>query len=163
MTQIEIAKILKPQGIKGEVKALALTNLLAVFKNLKNCFINGEMFDISYINIRQGFLYIKLKNINTRNQAEELRNKIIFIEKSLLEGQKKDDEFFVEDLIGMLLYNEEGNYVGQILDVVNYGASDVFVIEKDGREMQVPYIDEVFIAKNGSLIVNQHKFDEVCV
>ena len=163
MSQIEIAKILKPQGIKGEVKALALTNLLAVFKNLKSCLIGGEIFEISHISIRQGFLYIKFKGVETRNQAEELRNQIITMDKSLLAKEKADDEFFVEDLIGMLLYNEQGNYVGQILDVVNYGASDVFVIEKDGRRMEVPYLDQVFIARNGTLVVNQQKFDEVCV
>lgn len=163
MSQIEIAKILKPQGIKGEVKALALTNLLAVFKNLKSCLIGGEIFEISHATIRQGFLYIKFKGVETRNQAEELRNQIITMDKSLLAKEKADDEFFVEDLIGMLLYNEQGNYVGQILDVVNYGASDVFVIEKDGRRMEVPYLDQVFIAQNGTLVVNQQKFDEVCV
>ncbi len=163
MSQIEIAKILKPQGIKGEVKALALTNLLAVFKNLDSCFIGGEMFEISHLSIRQGFLYIKFKGVDTRNRAEELRNQIITIEKDLLAKQKAEDEFFIEDLIGMLLYNQQGDYVGQILDVVNYGANDIFVIEKDGRRMEVPYLDQVFIAQNGTLVVNQQKFDEVCV
>jgi len=163
MANIEIAKILKPQGIKGEVKALPLTNVLAVFNNIKSCLIGAKEYNILHISLRQGFLYIKFDEVKTRNDAELLRNQIIMIDKNLLEQLKAEDEFLIEDLIGMLLYNQEGQYVGQIMDVENYGACDVFIIEKDGRKHEVPYVDEVFIAQNGTLIVNQSKFDEVCI
>lgn len=163
MSKIEIAKILKPQGIRGEVKALPLTNLLAVFKNLDNCFVGDREFEISRISLRQGFLYVTFKGVSTRNEAETLRDKLIFIEREDLEKAKAEDEFLIDELIGMLLYNEKGEFVGQILDVVNYGACDVFIIEKDDRKMEVPYVEGVFSAKDGTLVVNQQKFDEVCV
>lgn len=161
--QIEIAKILKPQGIKGEIKALPLTNLLSVYKKMKTCFIEGQEYIISSLSLRQDFLYIKLAGIVDRNQAELLRNKIIFIDRELLENEKEEGQFLIDELIGMLLYNEKGDYVGQIVDVVNYGACDVFIIEKEGRKMEAPYIDDVFVAKDNKLIVNQQKFEEVCV
>ena len=163
MSKIEIAKILKPQGIRGEVKALPLTNLLAVFKNLGNCFVDDREFEISRISLRQGFLYVTFKGVSTRNEAETLRDKLIYIEREDLEKAKAEDEFLIDELIGMLLYNEKGEFVGQILDVVNYGACDVFIIEKDDRKMEVPYVEGVFSAKDGTLVVNQQKFDEVCV
>lgn len=163
MSNIEIAKILKPQGIKGEVKALPLTNILAVFKKLKTCVIDGDEYQISKLSLRQGFLYISFSSIQSRNEAERLRNKSIYVDKSILEQEKKEDEFLIDELIGMLLYNEEGEYVGQILDVVNYGSCDIFVIEKEGRKVEAPYVEGVFIAKDRALIVNQKKFDEVCV
>lgn len=163
MANIEIAKILKPQGIKGEVKALPLTNVLAVFNNIKSCLIGSKEFNISHISLRQGFLYIKFDDIKTRNDAELLRNQVILIDKNILEQLKEEDEFLIDDLIGMLLYNQEGEYVGQIIDVENYGACDIFIIEKQDRKMQVPYVDGVFISQNGTLVVNQSKFDEVCL
>ncbi len=163
MSKIEIAKILKPQGIKGEVKALPLTNLLAVFKKLKTCLVGESEFEISHISLRQGFLYITFNGISSRNDAETLRNKLIYIEREDLEKEKAEDEFLIDELIGMLLYNEKGEFVGQILEVVNYGGCDVFVIEKEGRRMEVPYIEGVFTAQDGTLVVNQQKFDEVCV
>lgn len=161
--QIEIAKILKPQGIKGEIKALPLTNLLSVYKKMKTCFIEGQEYIISSLSLRQDFLYIKLAGIVDRNKAELLRNKIIFIDRELLENEKEEGQFLIDELIGMLLYNEKGDYVGQIVDVVNYGACDVFIIEKEGRKMEAPYVDDVFVAKDSKLIVNQQKFEEVCV
>ena len=163
MDKIEIAKILKPQGIKGEVKALPLTNILAVFNNIKNCFVGLKEYKILSLSLRQGFLYIKFQDVKTRNDAETLRNQIISIEKETLEQLKGEDEFLIEDLIGMLLYNKQGDYVGQIVDVVNYGACDIFVIEKEDRKIEVPYVEDVFIAKDGTLVVDQEKFDEVSI
>ena len=63
---IEIAKILKPQGIKGEVKASPSTNVLAVFKYVKNVFIGDKEFEIESLSIRRGFLYIKFSYIQKK-------------------------------------------------------------------------------------------------
>ncbi len=158
---IEIAQILKPQGIKGEVKALPLTNVLAVFNSLKVCQIDNRDVKIEKINIRGGYLYIKFASVNTRNDAENYRNKIIKIDKQLVEDAKEDDEYLVDDLIGLVLYDEKGNLVGQIVDILNYGATDIFVIENDGRKMEVPYIDEVFKSTDNGLVVDGEKLKEV--
>ena len=157
---IEIAKIVKPQGIKGEVKALALTNVLAVFDLVKNCVIGNETMQIEKLSIRQGFLYIKFKGINTRNDAELLRNKVIKIDKELLE-KAKGDELLVDDLIGMALYDDQNNFVGQIMAVENYGATDILVLEKEGRTVDVPFLNEVFMQKGDKIVVNSEKFKEV--
>ena len=158
---IEIAQILKPQGIKGEVKALPLTNVLAVFNSLKNCEIDGKDMQIEHISIRQGYLYIKFAEIKTRNDAENYRNKILKIEKRLVEEAKNEDEILVDDLIGYILRDEKGNIVGQIVDVLNYGATDIFVVEIEGRQVEIPYIDDVFKTLDGKLFVDSEKLKEV--
>ena len=160
---IEIAKILKPQGIKGEVKAQPLTNLLAVFNNIKSCFVGTNVLSIEKVSIRQGFLYIKFKEITTRNLAENLRNLSIKIEKTLLDEAKSEEDFLIEDLMGMLLYDFDGNYVGQIVDVESYGSVDNLIIEKDGRQIQAPFIESVFIKDGDRLKVDKNRFDEVAI
>ena len=158
---IEIAKIVKPQGIKGEVKAQPLTNVLAVFKSIENVIISEKEYKIQKISLRKGFLYIKFQGIDTRNDAENLRNQFIKVDKSKLEDAKQEDEFFIDDLIGMVLNDKEGNFVGQIVDVENYGAGDIFIIEKDGRSFQAPYISKVFIKDGDKLIVDGDKLQEI--
>lgn len=160
---LEIAKILKPQGIKGEVKAMPLTDVLAVFKSIENVFVKGKIMAIERISIRQGFLYIKFKDINTRNEAELLRNQSIKIDKEILENCKEEDEFLVDDLIGMIIYDEKGCLVGQIVEVINYGSSDIFIIEKEGREIQVPFVEGVFEKEGESLVANSEKLKEVMI
>lgn len=160
---LEIAKILKPQGIKGEVKAMPLTDVLAVFKSIENVFVNGKIMAIERISVRQGFLYIKFKDINTRNEAELLRNQIIKIDKEILENCKEEDEFLVDDLIGMIICDEKGCLVGQIVEVINYGSSDIFIIEKEGRQIQVPFVEGVFEKEGESLVANSEKLKEVMI
>ena len=159
---IEIAKILKPQGIKGEVKAQPSTNILAVFKSVQNVRIGFKDYQIERLSLRQGFLYIKFKGIDTRNQAEELRNCSIEIDKNLL-VEVKGNEFLIDDLIGMVLYSTKGELVGQIVDVVNYGSCDIFIIEHNGRQYQAPYVEDVFIKEGDKLVVDSEKFKEVVI
>ena len=160
---IEIAQIVKPQGIKGEVKALPLTNVLAVFNSIDSCLVGNKNMKIDNLSYRQGFLYIKFSGINTRNDAETLRNLFIKIEKQILEDCKDEDDFLVDDLIGMVLYDEKGDLIGQIVDILNYGATDIFVIEKEDRRYEVPYIQGVFNEENGKIIVDSEKLKEVLI
>lgn len=160
---IEIAKILKPQGIKGEVKALPSTNVLAVFKYFKSAVVGEKELEIESISLRQDFLYIKFKGINTRNDAENLRDKSIKIDKQLLEEAKEQDDFLVDDLIGMVIYDDKGDLVGQILDIINYGSCDIFVLEREGRRYQAPYVEDVFYRDGDKLVADSEKIKEVLV
>lgn len=160
---IEIAKIVKPQGIKGEVKAFPFSNVEHLFDRIKECLVGNKVMQIEHISFRQGFLFIKFEGINTRNDAENLRNQTLKVEKSLLEEMKEEDEFLVDDLIGMVIYDDKGNIVGQIVDILNYGASDIVVFEKDNRQFEVPYVSEVFKVNDGALIIDSEKLLEVMV
>ena len=160
---IEIAKIVKPQGIKGELKAMPSTNVVEVFDKIKECLVGKEVMHINHLSFRQGFLYIKFEEIKTRNDAENYRNLSIKIDKRLLEEAKNEDEFLIDDLIGLVLYDDKGEMVGQIVSVLNYGASDIFILEKEGREYEVPYVEEVFKVENGTLVVDSEKILEVMI
>lgn len=160
---LPIAKIVKPQGIRGEVKAMPLTNVLAVFDNLQNVFIDGKDVKINKLSFRQGFLYIMLDGVDSRTKAELLRNKQLFVSKQLLQECKGDYEFLLDDLIGMVLYDTEGNLVGEIVDIENYGATDNFIIDFQNRRYQVPFLKDVFLVKNGTLVVDRKKYEEVKV
>lgn len=160
---IEIARILKPQGIKGEVKAELLTDVVAIFDVLKECLVGNKNMHIGHVSIRQGFLYIKFDEIKTRNDAELYRNLILKCPKALLEDMKGEDEFLVDDLIGTILYDDQGNMVGQIMEILNYGASDIFVVEKEGRTYDIPYVEDIFYVENNQLIVDGKRLEEVMV
>jgi len=118
---------------------------------------------IKNIVYRQGFLYVTFDGVNSRNDAENLRQKTIAVDKELLLACKDEDEFLIDDLIGMTLYDLKGEYVGQIVDVVDYGSGDVFVIEREGRTIEAPYVGAAFIKQGEKLVVDREKFDEVAI
>ena len=160
---LEIAKILKPQGIKGEVKAEPLTNVVEVFSSIKKCLVGNKTMQIERSSFRQGFLYIKFKEINSRNDAELERGKLIKIERSLLESVKDEDDFLVDELIGMIIYDNQGELVGQIVNILNYGATDILILEKENRQMEAPFIPEVFYREGDRLVANHDKLLEVLI
>ena len=69
----------------------------------------------------------------------------------------------IEDLIGMTIFNEKGEFVGQVVEVINYGSADIFIIEKEGRQMQVPFVEGVFVKEGDSLVANSQKLAEVMI
>ena len=70
MQRLIIAKISKPQGIRGEVKCQVLTDVLAVFcGEVKDFYVGNKLMQAEKVAYRQGSLYIKFSGIDTRNDA----------------------------------------------------------------------------------------------
>ena len=77
--RFEIGKIVNTFGIKGEVKLTPYTDNVAKFKKIKNIYVENEKMEIEGAKLQNNFVILKLKAIDTMAQAEELRNKRVFI------------------------------------------------------------------------------------
>lgn len=160
MDRLLVAKISKPQGIKGELKCQLLTDVLAVFNGEVLDFdVSGRTMHAEKVSVRQGALYIKFQGVDTRNDAELFRNKDIFLSKDIIQ-KFLDNEVLVDDLIGAVLYDEKGDLVGQIVDYENYGASDILTILENGHQYQVPFILSIFNIGENSITVNRKAYNE---
>ena len=84
MEKVAIAKIIKPQGIKGECKIKFLTDDLSVFEGLKQVYLGDKLYNVKNISIRFGFGYLTFEGVKDRNEAELLRNKKLFIPKEFI-------------------------------------------------------------------------------
>ena len=94
--QINIGRIVKPQGLKGEVKLQLSTNNLAVFNNLKEIYIGNSSAKIEHLRLKGNFVYIKLKGIDDIDKAELLRGKEVYIDKK--DFGRKFDAFLNEGI-----------------------------------------------------------------
>lgn len=159
MQKLLIAKVSKPQGLKGELKCQLFTDVLAAVTNAKKVFIENNECDVEKAVVRGGALYLKLLGINDRNNAEIFRNCEIYLPKEEIEKYKQTD-FLVDDLIGMVLYDEQGKLVGQIVDYEDYGSAPILSIEENNHIYEVPYISEIFITDGKTLKVNRQTYEE---
>lgn len=159
MQNLLIAKVSKPQGLRGELKCQLFTDVLAAVTNAKKVYIDGNECDVERAVVRGGALYLKLLGVNDRNNAEVFRNCEIYLPKQELEKYKQTD-FLVDDLIGMLLFDEEGNKVGQIVDYEDYGSAPIISIDENGHVYEVPYISQIFITEGDRLIINRRAYEE---
>ena len=165
----EIGKITKPQGLKGELKVQALSNNLERFLNYKYVYLGQEYAKTSVINARVqgGFVYLVLDGINSIDDAERLRNQLIFIDKSQL-PKLDEDEYFISDLIGCVVCDENNKELGVVTDIDNFGVVDTITIKnkETKKEILFPFLDRVidFVDINNKIITIKNKeFDEVRV
>lgn len=159
-----VGKIVKPQGIKGEVKVKIFTNNLEAFNNLKCVYLGKDKKEkkVQAVSVRFGFAYIMLEGCTTRNDAEKFRNLDVYVNRNQI--KEEENTFLIGEVIGSSVVDENNELIGKLVDVEQYGAADVWVIFADGRNYSVPFIETIFlkVLPNQKLIVvNKQAFDEV--
>ncbi|MBR3790887.1 MAG: 16S rRNA processing protein RimM [Clostridia bacterium] len=162
MNILSIAKVLKPQGIKGEMKCLPLTQRTEILNSLKTIICENIEYNVVSSKFRLGFVYICLENVKSIEDAEKFRNKEFFITKEDF-GALDENTFFIEDLVGLEVVDTEGNFVGHILGVENYGASDILEVKDKWATHLVPFIKQVFVEVDiaaGKIVMDMAAYQE---
>lgn len=133
MEYIEFGKIVNTHALKGEVKVYSYTDNETNILNLKKVYISGKEYQVEHTRYQKGMFYIKLKGIDTVEQAESLVDLVVMRE--VLEEEKESDaEFFVKDLIGVEVYDDREMLLGVLTQVLVTGANDVYEIKKPNGE-----------------------------
>ena len=162
--EIQIAKILRPHGVKGAVKISAsLTDIpFSIFKKvyLGKSRIPSKITKVMPLN---GFYSVMLDTIKTCDEAEKYRNQPIYIERE--EYSVFDDMVLTSDYIGVEVKTKEGEYIGIVVDVDNYGSADILSINCGGTTYMVPMIEDTlqFDKDNKVFIIDKQRFMEIRV
>ena len=121
---IPIGEILRPRGLKGEVKVRALNGDPTRFFNVKTVFIYEKVVKINKCTSVGNNIFLFLEGVTSIELAEKLRGKFLSVPREEL-GEAEDGEYFVSDLIGASVESEIGEKLGTIISVDNYGAGDI--------------------------------------
>lgn len=162
--RLVIATVLKPQGIRGEVKVKAMTDTAEDLKAFKNVIIDGVAYSVLSVRAQGEFAYLGLKGIADRNAAELLRGKAIEGERceapALPEGR-----YYIVDLLGCRVVNERGETIGEVISVTP-ARTDIYTLSDGAREISFPAADGVITEvdiENKTITVNNRRFKEVSV
>jgi 16S rRNA processing protein RimM len=142
-----IGYVLKPQGIKGEIKVDPVSSDPRRYKQLDKIYIdfeeNKQIYIVERTRIADRFVFLKLRGIESRDDAENLRGREILIrEEDLI--QPAENEFFIHDLIGCQVVTSEGQIIGILRNVMQLGSNDVYAVENNsGEEILIPAIKDV--------------------
>ena len=147
-----IGKILKPHGVKGEVRVFPTTDDPSRFKRLKKAGVEFEdRREALYLNIEQAkpaqkFVLLKFEGIDGMDAAERLRGGSIVIPDD--QALPLDaDEYYVRDLYDMSVVADTGEYLGVIADVLETGANDVYVVRREnGGDILIPAVKQYIVS-----------------
>lgn len=169
MSYLELAKIVKAQGIKGEVKLQAFVDNLSRFAELPHVFLkrNGsyEKCLVERAWVYKGYAYVKLSGCDDRNEAELLRGQMLYIDKE--HAIAPEEGYFIADLLGFAVQDTAFKKLGILKDVIQTGGVDVYeVLGEDGRTLLFPLapgVVEDTDMQKGIITVNKENLAEVCV
>ncbi len=157
MEKILIGIITKPQALKGQFRVKPKIHELKKFKNLKNVFIQNQSFEVENVILRENFAILKVKGIDTCDQAENLRNEHLYAE---IEIENSNNFDFLNYEVQI------ENTKGLIIEINNFGSKDIFTIQADSKICMLPVVDglvESVDEKNKKLILNKQIYDQVVV
>lgn len=142
----QVGVITSTHGLKGEVKVFPTTDDPRRFKRLKEVILDTGKerlnLEVEGVKFFKQLVILKFKGIDNINDVEKYRRA------SLLVARKdavrlQADEYFVADLKGLKVRDEDGGEIGVLKDVIETGANDVYAIElQDGRELLLPAIKQ---------------------
>ncbi len=148
---IQIGEIVKPQGIRGEVKLKAMTSDMSRYARLETVFLQrgrGDMKAYEVIKGRSydGFAFLTLKGVADRDAAEALRGYAVYVDREHA-IDLDEDENFVDDLIGLTAVDSQGNEIGELTDVLTPNSiCDVYVFDTPRGEMMIPALRRVVLS-----------------
>ena len=141
-------------GIKGEVRITTFTAdplSLVDYKTLLRE-DGSTALTLTGGRVTKGGVVVRAKEIETREQAEAARGLRLYIPRELLPDTEDEDEFYVADLVGLDVVSVEGEALGRVKSVHDFGAGDLLEIEPpQGPSWWLPFtreaVPEVSIAE----------------
>ncbi|WP_374687386.1 ribosome maturation factor RimM [Promineifilum sp.] len=142
---LAVGRVLKPHGVRGEVRVEPLTDDPARFKQLTHIYVgerNPRRVAIEGVRFHQSWVLLRLDGYPTRTEAELLRNELLQVTEAeavpLEEG-----EYYLYQLEGLAVYTEAGVHLGRLTDVLETGANNVFIVQGPKGELLIPDIPDV--------------------
>ena len=158
---LQVGVISSTHGIAGEVKVFPTTDDVKRFKKLKKVLLDTGRekleLEVEGVKFFKNMVILKFKEYNDINQIEKYRKCPLLVTREHAVKLKKN-EYFIADLIGLQAESDEGEDLGELSDVLQTGANDVYVLSKEGTDdILLPAIRECFKEvdlENGKIIVH---------
>ena len=164
-----IGEITKPQGVQGELKLRPITCDPSRFENMNYAFLKeGEGYRRVNISVRRAgadAVFLRMEGVNTRNDAEEMRGTMLYIDRAHA-VELDEDSTFICDLMGLKGVLTDGGEIGRIIDVMQPGGNDVYVFKGKRGEVLVPALKSVVVKVDlaaGEMLLDAERMAEVAV
>ena len=154
-----MGKLLKPRGLKGELRAAIFNEHGSVLKVGTEIWLKEDenylSWKIETIKIAGEKSCIKISGCNTVIDAEKVQGSVFFLSRDEFDPVGKNEHYLV-DMIGSRVLDENQKSIGTVKDVLIMSAQNIIVVETGENEILIPYVDahiELFDKQKKNLIV----------
>ena len=103
---------------------------------------DGELI-ISSARVHNGILLLGFEGVRDRNEVEKLRNTLLYSEVDINEPGQDEDDYHIQQLIGLRVELQDGSEFGVIADVLNLPAQDCLAIKSKNGEVLIPFVRQL--------------------
>ena len=148
-SKLQVGVISSTHGVRGEVKVFPTTDDVKRFKRLKEVILDTVkeelVLEIVGVKFFKQFVILKFKGFDNINDIEKYKTKSLYVTRANAVRLRKD-EYFIADLQGLTVIDENESVLGTLRDVMETGANDVYIVDMtDGREVLIPAIKECIL------------------
>ena len=145
---ISVGKILNFHGIQGDAKVGYSKNQQDFFCSLCEVFVlvNREYIPLKIKSCRlnKTFAIVKFEGINSINDLMPYKNSLLFVPEEVIRESLEEDEFLIDELVGLGVFDADDKKLGFIIGVSNNGASDLLSVKtKSGKISLVPFVKAI--------------------
>ena len=113
---IDVAEVTNTHGLRGEVKILPRTDYPEFFEEISGVYLEDNTYlKITGIKYQKNMVILKFKGINSVEEAQSLKGKILYVPKSIFDDLP-DGTYLIADIIGLEVFEGDISY-GKITDV----------------------------------------------
>ncbi|KZL20101.1 Ribosome maturation factor RimM [Pseudovibrio axinellae] len=144
--RILMAQIGAAHGIRGEVRVKPFGDDPLSFGDYGKLESEdgNRKFKVKRARVQKNVVVTKFEGVNDRNEAEALNGLKLYIAREKLPETEDEDEFYHTDLIGLKAVNENGDVIGTVLTLLNFGAGELIeVAPKSGNSLMFPFTKAV--------------------
>lgn len=130
-----IGEIAAPFGVRGQVKVRSYTDRPDyINRHVRTVYVGDQRVALTLTRLvehKPGFLIASLREITSRDAAEALRGVSLYI-RAVEAAPLAEGEYFLHQLIGLAVFTEDGQFVGEVREVLETSANEVLVIARQG-------------------------------
>ena len=157
-----IGEVIRPHGLEGVLRIWSYAQSEKSFLDLGTIFLKSASGEISEytvlsINPHKNIFLMKLRGLNSIEEAEKYRGAEILIKRDSLKD-KAEDEYFWHELIGLRVHLNTGKYLGIVEHILPTGSNEIYVVREGDKEVLIPAIHDVveeIDLKNRRIIVSE--------
>jgi 16S rRNA processing protein RimM len=151
--RIVLAAVAGAHGIKGEVRLKLFSDSAESLSRYKKLFVGGA--ERRLLAVRDGKMAVaRFEGISDRGGAEALRGSLIEVDRDQM-PPLEEGEYYHVDLIGLPAVDRDGNDVGSVVAVENFGAGDLLEIQtKGGKRSLIPFKPGIADLEDGRVVLD---------
>ena len=147
---ISVGKILNFHGIHGEAKVGFSKNQQDFFCSLTDVFVKvGNEYkpmQINRIRLNKNVAIVKFEGINSINELMEFKGCLIFVTEETIRENLEEDEFLIDELVGMEVFDVDNKKLGFVVGVSNNGATDLLSVKTNSKNISlVPFVKAIVV------------------